>query len=94
MGYSNDPRKAKKPHTLVFMNIVLPRIDYENYAKSQINLKPFGNIIGQSIYDTFKGGKRVGRVNGKLTQEEICLKFLTDRYNAVKQNSSLIIDNR
>ncbi len=93
-GYSNDPKKNKKPHNIIFMNLVSPRVDYASYAKSQINLKPFGNTIGQNVYDTCKGGKRTARVKGELTQEQICLNFLTDRYNAVQENPSLIVDDR
>ena len=61
------------------MNLVSPRIDYESYAKSEINLKPFGNTIGQNVYDVCKGVKRATRVKGQLTQEQICFKFLRER---------------
>ena len=81
-GYSNDPKKSKKPNTIVFMNLVSPRIDYGSYAKSQINLKPFGNTIGQVVYDICKGGKRTTRRKGKVTQAQIRLNFLTKRYKA------------
>ena len=99
-GYSNDPKKNKKADHIIFMNLVSPRIDYESYAKSQINLKPFGNTIGQNVYDTCKGVKRTARVKGQLTQEQICLDFLTERYNAVmgtdevKGNKALIVEDR
>jgi hypothetical protein len=95
-GYSHDPEKFKKPNSIVFMNLVSPRIHYESYAKSQISLKPFSDkfSIGQVVYDTCKGGKRSARINGKATQAEIRLNFLTDRYNTVKHNPRLIIEDR
>ncbi len=95
-GYSPDPKEFKKPNSIVFMNLISPRIDYESYAKSHISLKPFSDkfTVGQVVYDTCKGGKRTVRIKGKATQAEIRLNFLTDRYKAVKQNPSLIIDDR
>jgi hypothetical protein len=95
-GYSHDPKEFKKPNSIIFMNLISPRIDYESYAKSQISLKPFSDkfTVGQVVYDTCKGGKRTARIKGKATQAEIRLKFLTDRYKAVKQNPSLIIEDR
>ena len=59
-------------------------------------LKPFSGkfTVGQVVYDACKGGKRTIRIKGKATQAEIRLNFLTDRYNAVKQNPRLIIEDR
>ena len=78
------------------MNLISPRIDYESYAKSQISLKPFSGkfSVGQVVYDVCKGGKRTIRIKGEATQTEIRLNFLTDRYNAVKQNPRLVIEDR
>lgn len=95
-GYNRNTKEFKKENNIVFINLISPRIDYESYAKSQINLKPFSELdsVGQLVYNTFKSGNARHRIKGKLTQTEIRLQFLTDRYNAVKQNPELILNDR
>ncbi len=95
-GYSTNSNQFKKPNNIVFMNLISPRIDHESYSKSQISLSPFSDRfgVGQVVYDTCKSGTRTVRINGRKTQAEIRLAFLTDRYNTVKQNPHLIIDDR
>ncbi len=91
-GYSNDPKKCKKPNTIVFMNLISPRIDYESYAKSQVNLGPFSEVIGQTVYDICKGVKRGPK--GKITQTDLLTDLLTARNKAVQQDHDLIVSDR
>ena len=45
-GYSIDNEKQhKKPHNLIIINLISPRIDYKSHSKSNIELKPFADNV-------------------------------------------------
>ncbi|MGC2575893.1 MAG: hypothetical protein WA364_30690 [Candidatus Nitrosopolaris sp.] len=47
-GYSYNEEKCKKPHSLVIVNLISPRINYKSYGKSVIDLTPFTDVIAQT----------------------------------------------
>ena len=47
-GYSHDGKKCKKPRTLIFANLVSPKINYKSYGKSSIDLRPFTSVIAET----------------------------------------------
>ena len=42
-GYSFQEEKCKKPDSIVYVNLISPRFDYQNYGKTIIDLKPFAS---------------------------------------------------
>ena len=57
-GYSKYTEKCKKPGSIVIVNIWSPKIEYTDYGKSQINLKPFSKAIAETLYKMCSGGGR------------------------------------
>jgi hypothetical protein len=47
-GYSYYEENCKKPHSLIIVNPISPRINYKSYGKSQIDLTPFTDVIAQT----------------------------------------------
>jgi hypothetical protein len=55
-GYSRHREKCKKPGSIVIVNLWSPKIEYTDYGKSQINLKPFSKAIAETLYKMCSGG--------------------------------------
>jgi hypothetical protein len=55
-GYSRHTEKCKKPGSIVIVNLWSPKIEYTDYGKSQINLKPFSKAIAETLYKMCSGG--------------------------------------
>lgn len=49
-GYSDNSDKCKKPRTIVLVNLISPRIDYESYGKSRIDLSPFVDDVANTLF--------------------------------------------
>ena len=80
-GYTNDPRKSTKPSSIILVNLIAPKIEYQSYGKGRINERPFANEIaelaykmcyggGNKAYVTFEGKKvtGIGEVRALLLQ--------------------------
>ena len=39
-GYSINKKDSKKPHSLIAINLVSPKLDYTSYGKSRIDFSP------------------------------------------------------
>ncbi len=48
-GYSNTKEKSKKQPSVIIVNLISPRINYEGYNK-RIDLTPFADTIATTTY--------------------------------------------
>jgi hypothetical protein len=77
-GYSHDKEKAKKKHSIILVNLISPKIDYQSYGKSRIDYMPFINKIEELTVKACQGGG--GRaVDGKSSRISVVRKILEDR---------------
>ncbi|HEY7082505.1 MAG TPA: hypothetical protein VH500_22680 [Nitrososphaeraceae archaeon] len=76
-GYSYSKDKCRKPNSLILVNLMSPRIDYQSYGKSSIDFVPFANIIAEAIVKACMGGS--GRSDGRPSKRTILLEVLQDR---------------
>ena len=54
-GYSTQKEKSKKPRSIIVVNLWSPKIEYTDYGKSQIDLKPFSETIADTLYKVCSG---------------------------------------
>jgi hypothetical protein len=92
-GYSKYTEKCKKPGSIVIVNLWSPKIEYTDYGKSQINLKPFSKAIAEALYKMCSGGGRgLTDGNGGSDQERAITIFtglLEERRVQVLNNPEL-----
>jgi hypothetical protein len=94
-GYSRHTEKCKKPGSIVIVNLWSPKIEYTDYGKSQINLKPFSKAIAETLYKMCSGGSGGKGLtddnNGSDKQRaiEIFTDFLKKRQIQVLNNPEL-----
>jgi hypothetical protein len=104
-GYSiYNNGQHKKPYNLIFVNLISPRIDYNNFSKSNINLLPFAEMFSNEFYKfcKFASTKRIknngggGNGNGnKNTDNRYYLRiWLKERLEAVKRDPTLLTTGR
>jgi len=58
-GYSIQEDKSKKLRSIIMVNLWSPRIEYIDYGKSHIDLKPFSKTIVETLYKMCSGGSSV-----------------------------------
>jgi hypothetical protein len=88
-GYSNSKEKSKKPPSFIFLNLISPRIDYEDYAKTHLNLRPFASTIAHSLYKICSRngpGANNDRDSEKISARDILIEVLQERWIAVQKN--------
>jgi hypothetical protein len=92
-GYSKYTEKCKKPGSIIIVNLRSPKIEYTDYGKSQINLKPFSKTIAETLYKMCSAGtKGLTDDNGSSDQvraKEIFTDFLEKRHIQVLNNPEL-----
>ena len=89
-GYSTDPKKSRKPDSMVIANLISPRIQYRSYGKSQIDFNPFIDVIAETTYKICTLGKKPSDVTNKDSNirnaTEALTKILSDRLVAITKN--------
>ena len=106
-GYSiyNDGQH-KKPYNLMFVNLISPRIDYNSFSKSNINLLPFAETFSNEFYKFCKfastkrnkkngGDSEDGNGNKNTDNNTYHLRiWLNERLEAVKKDPTLLTTGR
>ena len=98
-GYSSDRRKCKKPHTLIFVNLISPKISYKSYGKSIINLRPFASVIAETVVKACSGGggchnSKYDDQGNRINATSIFTEYLIKRYKEVLLNPDLKKNDR
>jgi hypothetical protein len=93
-GYSYDKKKCKKPRTLIFVNLISPKINYKSYGKSSIDLQPFASVIAETTVKACSGGggghnSKYDDEGNKINATSIFSEYLIKRYREVLLNSDL-----
>lgn len=55
-GYKDSSKGCKKPNSIVIINLVSPKIQYNNFSKTQIDTSPFADAISEVLDKVCKGG--------------------------------------
>jgi hypothetical protein len=88
-GYSNSKERSKKPPSFILLNLVSPRIDYEDYAKTHLNLRPFARTISHSLYKICSRSNpsdNNDRDGGMVSAKDILIEVLQERWIAVQKS--------
>lgn len=86
-GHTNSKEKSRKPPSFIFLNLVSPRIDYEDYAKTHLNLRPFAHTIAGSLYKMCSRNDPGTNSDGeKIFAKDILIEVLEERWNAVRKS--------
>jgi hypothetical protein len=93
-GYSHDKKKCKKPRTLIFVNLISPKINYKSYGKSSIDLRPFAPVIAETTVKACSGGggghnSKYDDEGNKINATSIFSEYLIRRYREVLLNPNL-----
>jgi len=92
-GYSKLTEKCKKPGSIIIVNLWSPKIEYTDYGKSQINLKPFSKTIADTLYKMCSGGNKSLTDDNAGSDQQRAIKIFTDslkeRHIQVLNNSEL-----
>lgn len=75
-GYKFESKGCKKPNSIVIVNLVSPKIHYNNFSKSQIDTSPFADSISEVLDKVCKGG--IDK-DGKISQLAGLRKILEER---------------
>ncbi|MGA9845828.1 MAG: hypothetical protein WBQ25_26300 [Nitrososphaeraceae archaeon] len=76
-GYSINKKNCKKPHSLILINLVSPKLNYRSYGKSRIDFSPFASAIAETTIKACMGGGRGS--DGKPAKNSVLLDILRDR---------------
>jgi hypothetical protein len=87
-GYSYKEQECKKPYNIVIVNLISPKITYNDYSKSRINLEPFANDIAQTVYKVAALSSHLEKKgeSNKLSIIDLERKLLYERYDQIKRN--------
>jgi hypothetical protein len=87
-GYSYKEQECKKPDNIVIANLISPKITYNNYSKSRINLEPFANDIAQTVYKVAAFSSHLEDLDksNKLSIIDLERNLLYERYQQIKLN--------
>ena len=83
-GYTgdHDPKKARsrKPNSIIMVNLISPKLEYKDYGKTSINLEPFRDAIGHTLYKVCTCGGN-GGVSGddRPSKVSVVLEILIER---------------
>ncbi|HEX5977121.1 MAG TPA: hypothetical protein VFY68_07575 [Nitrososphaeraceae archaeon] len=86
-GYSHNEYECKKPYNIVIVNLISPKITYNDYSKSRINLGPFAEAIAQTVYKVAAFSSDLDKEGGgsnKLSIIDLERKLLYGRYQQIK----------
>jgi hypothetical protein len=60
------------------VNLISPKLEYKDYGKTSINLEPFRDAIGETLYKVYSGGG--GRsADDRPSKVSVVLEILTER---------------
>jgi hypothetical protein len=76
-AHSKDKSKPKKPHSLILVNLICPKIDYRSYGKSRIDFSPFASAVAETTVLACIGGCRSS--DGRPSKRRVLLEVLEDR---------------
>ncbi|MGB8937547.1 MAG: hypothetical protein WCC17_20850 [Candidatus Nitrosopolaris sp.] len=77
-GYSDNIQKCKKPGSIIIVNLWSPKIEYTDYGKSHINLKPFSKSIAKTLYKMCSGGTSAPTDNNARSDQQRAIEIFTD----------------
>ena len=92
-GYSRNDEKHKKPNSIAIINLISSRIDYKNYGKSEIDLKPFADSIASNISKICKTDNK-NDFDKKPTANTLLRKLLKERLSELNKNPELKYKDR
>ncbi|MFL6412592.1 MAG: hypothetical protein ACJ71K_15305 [Nitrososphaeraceae archaeon] len=78
-GYAHSKDKSRKPHSLIFANLVCPKIDYQSYGKARIDFSPFADYVAKTTALACMGGGGRSLADGRPTKRQVLLEVLEDR---------------
>ena len=96
-GYSYHEVKCKKPDSIVYVNLISPRFDYQNYGKTTIDLKPFAEAIADTIHKVCNARRSNGTKASdhvRDTAEGLLTELLESRLKEIENEPSLIHTDR
>ena len=97
-GYSNEKDKCRKPHSLILVNLVSPKIDYKSYGKSNIDLRPFAEVIAQTTVKACSGSNSssiiINDEEKSATARGLLIELLRSRLAEVETEPTLKITDR
>ena len=96
-GYSFHEEKCKKPNSIIYVNLISPRFDYQNYGKTIIDLKPFAETIADTIYKVCTARMNSGSKADyyvRDTAEGLLTELLKTRLEEIENEPSLIYTDR
>lgn len=93
-GYSNSKEQSRKAAAFIVINLISPRIDYEGYSKSHINLEPFADTIAETVYKIASESAPTGSDGKRTTGRDIVEEILKERLLAVRQNKDLLVTDK
>ena len=70
--------ESRKPNSIIMVNLISPKLEYKDYGKTSINLEPFRDAIGETLYKVCSGG---GGHSGddRPSKVSVVLEILTER---------------
>ena len=92
-GYSKKDEKHKKPNCIAIINLISPRIDYKNYGKSEIDLKPFSDSIAANISKVCKTDNQKD-FDKKPSANTLLRRLLKERLSELEKNPELKYNDR
>ncbi len=88
-GYSNTKQKSKKTPSIIIVNLISPRINYEGYNK-RIDLTPFANTIADATYKLASASVSITVANcKKMTGKDVVEEILRERLDRVNEDPEL-----
>ena len=91
---SSQDNKSRKGTALIVLNLICPRIDYEGYSKSHINLRPFAATIAETVYKIASESSPVTGDGKVASGKDIVREILNERRDAILANAELKITDR
>lgn len=98
-GFSHNSEKCKKPNSIVFANLISPRINYESYGKFKIDLKPFANTIAETVYKVCSSysssfrkdgyGNNINEYGERISVRSLLKELLKERLQNIEKDPSL-----
>ena len=76
-GYSHSKDRCRKPHSLIVVNLICPKIDYRSYGKSRIDFSPFAQHVAETTVLACMGGGRSS--DGRPSKRRVLYEVLEDR---------------
>ncbi len=93
-GYSYNEDKCRQPGAIVYINLISPRFDYQNYGKTSIDLKPFAGTIAYILYKVCSASRSSTDYYERDTAEGLLTELLESRLRGIESEPSLIKTDR